>query len=161
MKNSHRCLLLYNQNQREGVCGLLAEVSSPQTPSLSIAVTGGSSDTPWNLSENLSSSLGLRRQGKSTSPEARCLLKAEQDVGQAEKGQIAPGELVPTNKEPPVAVEPDMQPFHHPAPRTLARLPLGGLGELIGSGPMAVIAVPPIGAHMRDVVACLHFAQRR
>ncbi len=47
--------------------------------------------------------------------EARRLLKADQRIGQAEKGQIAPGELVPANDEPPIMVEPGVQPFNDPA----------------------------------------------
>src|SRR5258707_2649523 len=104
--------------------------------------------TRKNLSENLTFSNGLSGQGESMSLEARRLLKADQRIGQAEKGQIAPGELVPPNDEPPIAIKPGVQPFHHPAPRTLARLPLGSLGQLLSRRPMAVIAVPPIGAHM-------------
>src|SRR6266581_3811750 len=85
------------------------------------------SDTPWNLSGNRLSSIGLSGQGKSTSLEARRLLEADQRIGQAEKGQMAPGELVPPNDEPPIAIQPGVQPFHHPAPRTLAQLPRGRL----------------------------------
>src|SRR5271167_3481213 len=65
-------------------------------------------DAIKNLSENLTFSMGLSGQGKSTSLEARRLLKADQRIGQAEKGQIARGELVPANDEPPIVVEPSM-----------------------------------------------------
>src|SRR5713226_2715322 len=119
-----------------------------------------SSRTPMNLSGNQLSSIGLSGQGKSTSLEARRLLEANQRIGQTEKGQIAPGELVPPNDEPPIAIKPGVQPFHHPAPRTIARLPQGFLGQLLSCRRIAVIAVPPIGAHMLGIAARLHLAQR-
>ncbi len=56
-------------------------------------------------------------------------------------------------------IEPGMQPFHHPAPGTLARLPQGLVRQLLRGGRVAVIAVPPIGTHMLDVAARLHLAQ--
>src|SRR5216683_7826308 len=114
--------------------------------------------TPWNLSGNRSSPFGLSSQGKSTSLEARRLLKADQGISQAEKGQIAPGELVPANDEPPIMVEPGVQPFHHPTPWALAQLPLGSLGQLLRGGRVAVIAVPPIGTHMLGIAARFHLA---
>src|SRR6266849_8253976 len=115
--------------------------------------------THKNLSENRSSSIGLSRQGRSTSLEASRLLKADQGIGQTEKGQIAAGELVPANDEPSIVIEPGMQPFHYPAPGTLAWLPLSSVRQLLGSRRMAVIAVPPIGAHMLAIATCLHLAQ--
>src|SRR5260221_11029958 len=115
--------------------------------------------TRKNLSENLTFSNGLSGQGESMSLEARRLLKADQRIGQAEKGQIAPGELVPANDEPPIAIKPGVQPFHHPAPWTLARLPQGLMGQLLGSCRMAVIAVPPIGAYLLGIAARLHLIQ--
>jgi hypothetical protein len=78
-----------------------------------------------NLSENLPFSIGLSSQGKSTSLEARRLLEADQRIGQTEKGQIAPGELVPANDEPPIVVQPSVQPLHYPAPRTLVQTAIG------------------------------------
>jgi hypothetical protein len=50
-----------------------------------------------------------------TSLEARRLLEADQRIGQAEKGLIASWELVPANDEPPMVIEPGMQPFNNPA----------------------------------------------
>jgi hypothetical protein len=70
--------------------------------------------TPMNLSENLPFSIGLSSQGKSTSLEARRLLEADQRIGQTEKGQIAPGELVPANDEPPIVLQPSVPPLNDP-----------------------------------------------
>ncbi len=78
-----------------------------------------------NLSENLPFSIGLSSQRKSTSLEAHHLLEADQRIGQTEKGQIIPGELVPLNDKPPIVVQPSVQPLHYPVPLTLVQTAIG------------------------------------
>src|SRR5260221_3097562 len=52
-------------------------------------------------------------------------------------------------------IEPGMQPFDDPTARLLARLRSLAGGQLLRRGRMAVVAVPPVGPHMRDRAALL------